>query len=116
MRGATNYQLQNLLTELEVTARESRFWHRVVKDLKRPSRQRKTVNLYKIARYARQGETILVPGKVLSVGEITKPVEVAAINFSAEAKKKITAARGKAFSIKELFQQNPQGKKVRILG
>ena len=116
MRGPTNYQLQNLLVELEVKAQQSRFWKRVVKDLTKPSRQRRTVNVYKIDRYARDGETVLVPGKVLSVGEINKPVAVAAVNFSAEAKRKIIEAKGKALSIKELLQSNPDGKKVRILG
>jgi len=116
MRGPTNYQLQNLLAELEVKAQQSRFWKKVVKDLNRPSRQRRTVNVYKIDRYARDGETVLVPGKVLSVGEISRPVAVAAVNFSAEAKRKIIEAKGKALSIKELLQSNPDGKKVRILG
>ncbi len=116
MRGPTNYQLQNLLVELEVKAQESRFWKRVVKDLTKPSRQRRTVNIYKIDCYARDGETVLVPGKVLSVGEITRPVSVAAVNFSSEAKRKIIEAKGKALSIKELLHSNPDGKKVRILG
>jgi large subunit ribosomal protein L18e len=114
--GPTNYQLQELLTELEKKAVESRFWKRVVKDLRKPSRQRRLVNVYKIDKFARDGETVLVPGKVLSVGEINKKVDVAAMNFSNEAKKKIESANGKAISIKELFQQNPDGKKVRILG
>jgi len=41
---------------------------------------------------------------------------VAALLFSAEAKKKIEAAKGKVLSISELLQQNPEGKNVRILG
>ena len=116
MRGPTNYQLQNLLVELEEKAQQSRFWKSAVKDLTKQSRQQRTVNVYKIDRYARDGETVLVPGKVLSVGEINKPVAVAAVNFSAEAKRKIIEAKGKALSIKELLQSNPDGKKVRILG
>ena len=116
MRGATNFQLKTLVSELEVLSIESKFWKRVVKDLKKPSRQRRTVNLYKIDKYAKDGETVLVPGKVLSLGEITRPIQVAAVNFSYEAKKKIIDAKGKTLSIKELLQSNPDGKKVRILG
>jgi len=74
------------------------------------------VNVYKIDKYARDGETILVPGKVLSVGNLNKKVDVAALTFSAEAKEKINQAQGRALSITELFKQNPDGKKVRILG
>ncbi|MFH1275931.1 MAG: 50S ribosomal protein L18e [Candidatus Woesearchaeota archaeon] len=116
MRGTTNYQIIELLKELELKARESNFWRRVVKDLKKPSRQRREINLYKINKYAKDGETVLVPGKVLSVGEISKKIDVAALNFSTQAAKKIMDAKGKTLSIKELLQQNPEGKKVRILG
>jgi large subunit ribosomal protein L18e len=114
--GPMNYQLQSLLTELEPKAVESRFWKRVVKDLKKPSRQRRMVNVYKIDKFARDGETVLVPGKVLSVGDMSKKVDVAAIHFSTEARIKIEKANGKAITIKELLAQNPDGKKVRILG
>ncbi len=112
--GPTNYQLQQLLADLEKG--KTNFWQKVIDDLKKPSRQRSAVNVYKIQAYAQDGETILVPGKVLSVGELTKKVDVAAWNFSEEAKRKISAAKGKVLSIEELFHKNPEGKKVRILG
>jgi len=114
--GPTNHQLKTLLAELEEKAKQNKFWNRVLKDLKKPARQRRTVNVYKINKSARDGETIIVPGKVLSVGDLTKKVDVAAFNFSLEAKRKIEEAKGKTLSIQELFQQNPEGKKVRILG
>lgn len=114
--GPTNYQLQELLSQLESKAIENNLWKRVMKDLKKPSRQRSSINVYKINKFAREGETILVPGKVLSLGDLDKKVDVAAVNFSAEARSKIIAAKGKTFTIKELLQQNPDGKKVRILG
>ena len=113
--GPTNYQLQQLIIELELNAFANKFWKRVMHDLKKSTRQKKVVNMYKIDKYARDGETILVPGKVLSVGDLSKKVDVAAVNFSEEARKKIENAQGKVFTIKELFQQNPEGKKVRIL-
>ena len=116
MKGTTNYELIELLKALEPKIVESPFWRRVVKDLTKSSRQRRSVNVYKIDKYAREGEMVLVPGKVLSLGEMRKKVDVAAFNFSAEAKKKIEQANGKIMTIKELLEQNPEGKKVRILG
>lgn len=114
--GPTNYQLQQLILELEPKALISRFWKRVLEDLKKPSRQRRIVNLYKIEQFAQDGETILVPGKVLSVGNINKKVNVAALKFSDDAKRKITDLKGKTLTINELLHENPEGKKVRILG
>ncbi|PIN74252.1 50S ribosomal protein L18e [Candidatus Woesearchaeota archaeon CG10_big_fil_rev_8_21_14_0_10_45_16] len=114
--GTTNYQLQGLLTQLEEKARENAFWKRIHKDLNKPSRQRRSVNMYKIDQQARDGETIVVPGKVLSLGSLSKKIDVAAFQFSADAKRKIEEAKGQALSIQELLQKNPEGKKVRIVG
>jgi large subunit ribosomal protein L18e len=47
---------------------------------------------------------------------LSKKVDVAAAFFSAEAKQKIEAAKGKALTINELLKHNPEGKKVRIMG
>ena len=114
--GPTNYQLNELLSEIESKARSSNFWKRIAQDIKKPTRQRRTVNVYKIDQFAQEGEVIIVPGKVLSVGSLSKKVDVAAINFSSEARKKIIEAKGKVLSIKELLQKNPEGKNVRIIG
>ncbi|MFA6460965.1 MAG: 50S ribosomal protein L18e [Candidatus Woesearchaeota archaeon] len=114
--GPTNYQLQTLIIELQPHVLKSKFWKRVLEEVNKPSRQRREVNLYKIDQFAQDGETILVPGKVLSMGELKKKVDVAAMSFSAEAKQKIVEAKGKVWSISELLHKNPEGKKVRILG
>lgn len=114
--GPTNLQLQNLIKELDSRSRESNLWKRVAKDLNKPTRQRRIVNLYKINKFAKDGETILVPGKVLSVGDIDKKVVVAAYQFSDLAKEKIMKQKGTIMSISELITKNPEGKKVRILG
>ncbi len=114
--GPTNYQVQQLLAELQEKALTSPFWKRVAKDLRKPARQRRTVNVYKIDKNAKDGETILVPGKVLSMGTLSKKVDVVAMSVSAEAKRKIEEAKGSVSTIKELLSKNPEGKKVRILG
>ena len=116
LTGPTNYQLKEFLAQLDSQTHQNLFWKRIAEDLRRPTRERRTVNVYKIEKFARDGETIIVPGKVLSVGELTKKVNVAALTFSEEAKKKIENAKGKALSLPELLKSNPEGKQVRILG
>jgi large subunit ribosomal protein L18e len=115
MRGTTNYQLQALISSIEPVARESGFWKAIVKNLKKPSRQRCSVNVYKIAQFAKDDEIVVIPGKVLSVGDLNKKINVAALQFSAGARDKIIGASGSVMTISELLKQNPEGKKVRIL-
>mgnify|MGYP001559322002 CR=1 FL=1 len=112
--GPTNFQLQGLINDLN--ASECRIWQRVAYDLSKSTRQRRIVNIYKLDKFANEGETVVVPGKILSVGELSKKLDVAAFSFSEEAKKKIINAKGKVLSIHELLQKNPKGNKVRILG
>ncbi len=114
--GPTNPQTLELISQLSLKARESPFWKRVMEDIEKPTRQRRTINVFKIEQNAKDGETVLIPGKVLSVGTLTKKVNVAALSFSDEAKKKIVQAKGEVLSIGQLLSKNPQGKNVRILG
>jgi large subunit ribosomal protein L18e len=110
-------QLLELVTELKKQSIEQNvnLWKRIATDLEKPTRIRREVNLYKIDKYARDDEIIVVPGKVLGTGELTKGVKVAAFTFSESAYKKIKE-KGTAMSIHELIKTNPKGKKVRILG
>ena len=112
-----NTQLESLTRSLKRLSIEQdcRLWKRIAKDLEKPARGRRMVNLYKIDAHAKEGDVIIVPGKVCGDGELTKNVTVAAYQFSESAKKKISL-KGKTTSIAELMKQNPKGQKVRILG
>ena len=61
-------------------------------------------------------ETALIPGKVLSSGDLTKKLTIAAWTFSDKAEEKIKKAGGKSISIEDLMKNNPDGKNIRILG
>ncbi|WP_296808138.1 50S ribosomal protein L18e [uncultured Methanobrevibacter sp.] len=64
---------------------------------------------------AEADETILVPGKVLSNGELDKKVNVVALKFSAKAQEKIESAGGECISIDEIIETNPKGSNIRII-
>ncbi|MBI4159288.1 50S ribosomal protein L18e [Candidatus Woesearchaeota archaeon] len=115
--GPTTLALQNLIKELFILGSKENvnLWKRIAQDLSRPTRIRRAVNIDRIERYMGENETALVPGKVLSDGELTKNITVAAYQFSAKAKEKINKT-GKAITIKQLMIENPKGSKVRIIG
>ena len=113
-KGSTNIHLRKLVSDLRKN--EKAIWKRIAKDLEKPRRIRRIVNLSRINRYANEGETIIVPGKVLGDGIIEKKVEVAAFNFSQSAIEKIKSAGGSVSTIRELLDKNPEAKGVRLLG
>ncbi len=116
--GPTNEQLKQLIIELKKKAYSGNamLWKRIAADLEKPSRRRRVVNLSRISRYTNSGEIIIVPGKVLSSGELDKKITIAAWQFSKDAFDKISKANSKAMTIPELMQSNPDGKNVRIIG
>lgn len=92
------------------------IWKDIALRLEKPSRNWPEVSLTRINRYIKENETALIPGKVLSVGDLRKKVSIAAWSFSEKAQAKIKKAGGKSMSIKDLVKNNPKGENVRILG
>ena len=112
--GPTNPNLSKLIQELKMLSFKEKvnIWKSIAKELEKPTRRRRSVNLSKIDRYSKDNETIIVPGKVLGSGAISKTVTIAAFQFSESAKKKL-----KNFMlIHELMKKNPKGKNTRIIG
>jgi large subunit ribosomal protein L18e len=73
------------------------------------------VNLARIARHAKPGETILVPGKVLGYGDLSKKIRIAAFSFSSGAAKKIEKSGCKKMKIRDLMKENLKGSEIRIM-
>ena len=99
----TNPNLIELINKLNKQSKseDAAIWKDVADKLSRSNRRTAEVNLSDIARYAEAGETVLVPGKVLSNGDLTEKVDVVALKFSAKAQEKIESAGGECISIDE---------------
>ena len=117
MNSKTNPQLVATIDNLKAKTRETdaAIWRDIALRLEKPKKNWAEANLSKLERYAKDGETIIVPGKVLAAGEISKKITVAAYSFSEAAAKAIVAAGGKTLSIEELADANPKGTGVRIM-
>jgi len=115
--GPTNIVIRKLADDLRKAGKQNNapVWVRVAELLEKPTRQRPAVNISKIDRYAREGEMVVVPGKVLGAGSLEKKVVVAAYAFSETALKKIKAAGGEAISLAEALRRNPRGERTRII-
>ena len=94
------------LVETVRLAKKNKGWLTVAGVLAGPRRNRPQVNLDQIN--SKEGN-VVVPGKVLSQGDISKK-KIVAFNFSGKAKEKIEGAGGKAISIKEEIKSNPEMK------
>jgi large subunit ribosomal protein L18e len=112
----TNPRLNSLIAELNAVSRDSgaNVWADIADRLEKPRRTHAEVNLGRIERYAREDETVVVPGKVLGSGVLQKNVTVAAVDFSSTARTKIEQV-GDAVTLEQIAEQNPDGSNVRVI-
>lgn len=111
-------QLRELISQLDERGREEKapFFSALAKKLNRPNRKGYEVNLFRLEKNAPAKSTIVVPGSVLGTGQITKPLTIAALRFSAGAEEKIRKAGGHTMSIEGFIEEKKSGKGVLIMG
>jgi large subunit ribosomal protein L18e len=112
-----NQQLAQLIINLKQASKEHKapLWSRVADDLAKPTRSRREVNVYKINQNTKDKDFVIVPGKVLGMGELGHSVSVAALSFSQEARVKIEKT-GNTMTIEELLKKHPRAQHIKILG
>lgn len=103
------------LVETIIAAKKNKAWLEVASVLSGPRRKRVNINLDEIKRQSKDGEKIIVPGKVLSQGELNKKIEIIALGFSERAKEKILKSGSKTLSIFEEIKKNPEANGIRVL-
>jgi len=116
--GPTNNHLLETIKKLkEFSAKEKvSIWKKVAIELERPTRQRRAINLSRINRFCNENDVIVVPGKVLSSGDVNKKITVAAWSFSSKAIEKLEKSKSKILNLEELIKENPKGKNLKIIG
>ncbi len=100
---------KKLIAELEqhYSKTQKKIFRAIARELSKPSRNLHAVNLRKLNSLNEKfkGKTFVVPGKVLSSGELNGKVRVAALGFSETAKQKINELKGEALSLNDLIQE-----------
>lgn len=93
---------------------KSNIWKRIAFELERPTRQQRVVNLSRIDKYCNDNDIIIVPGKVLCGGELTKKVTIAAYSYSKQTAEKL--GKSNIITIEEAMKKYPKGNNLKIIG
>lgn len=116
--GPTKERTRKLVALLEKAGRrgKSAIWIEIAARVSKPRRQRTALNLWKLEKLAGlfEGKTIVVPGKVLGFGSISRKAAVAALEFSTQAREKIVKAGGKAMLLEEAVEKGVKPKEMVI--
>ncbi len=103
------------LVETIIAAKKNKNWEEIAKILSGSRNKRNDLNLGKINEEVKEGEQVIVIGKVLSNGELNKKIKIIALSFSEKAKEKILKAKGDMSNILDEIKKNPNAKGLRIL-
>jgi len=93
---------------------DSSFWNDVAENLGKVNRKRPEVNISDIERNTEEGDTVVIPGKVLGSGRLSKKVNVAAFNASNSARNHIEE-EGEFMFIEDLFDENPDAEDLKLV-
>ena len=110
----------HLLSTIELLKQKSHehqtaIWKDVAKRLSRSGKNWPGVNVSRLEKHLEKDQMVVIPGKLLGSGELTKPFTVAAFHFSKRAREKITGAGGSCLTIEKLVEKNPKGSNIRIM-
>ena len=111
LKRKNNPELVNTL----MACKKNEAWMNVGAILSRSKSQMPVVNLDKIDKESKDGDLVIVPGKILGNGEMTKKIRVAALNFSESAKEKLGKHKSEMITILEEIKRNPKAQGIKII-
>ncbi|GIU68916.1 MAG: 50S ribosomal protein L18e [Candidatus Woesearchaeota archaeon] len=112
-----NERLKELISSLKKQSIEQKtnIWKRIALELEKPTRHHRIVNLSKIDKNTKDNDIVIIPGKLLSGGELNKKVTIIAYSYSKNVLDKING-KASILSIEEAMKKFPNGKNIKIIG
>lgn len=110
-KGKTNPELEEIIK----LARKSSGWTEVAFKLSGSTKSQSSLNLYQIDSQTNEGDTVVILGKVLSAGELTKKIKIVALGISETAREKLKESKSEFINLLEELRKNPKAEGVKIL-
>ncbi len=104
-----------VIEETIILAKKNKGWVKIAQIISGSKRSYAAVNLKEIDENSSEGDTLIIPGKVLGIGEVTKKIRVCALDFSESAKEKLVKTKSEMVSLLEEIKKNPKAEGVKIL-
>ena len=96
-------------------ALKNKNWLPIAKLIASSRRKYAKVDLSEIEKQTTTGDTVLIVGKVLGSGNVSKKVRVCAFGFSKSAFDKLKKNKSEPVSISEEISKNPKAEGLKIL-
>jgi len=117
--GPTKQETRDTIVKLEKYGKKTKkaIWKDLTKRLKKPSRIRAKINVYRLNELAEKNKDkiLVVAGKVLAKGNVETKIEVACFNYSEKAEQKINAKKGNIMLLTDLIDKKISADKMVIV-
>ncbi len=101
--------------ETILSASKHPAWKAIAQKISGSTRHYASVNLSTIEKNTTAGDTVVIPGKILSQGSITKKVRICALGISELAREKLKATKSEYVSILEEIKKNAKAEGIKVL-
>ncbi len=96
-------------------ALKNKGWLAIAKRISSSRRMYSKVNLSEIEAQTSAGDTVVVIGKVLGNGDVTKKVRICSFGFSKSALDKLRKTKSEPVSIAEEIKKNPKAEGIKVI-
>lgn len=103
------------LAETIRLANNNKAWNKIAFILSGATRNYSSINLKEIDKKTTAGDTVIIPGKVLSTGSLTKKVRICALGISAVAKEKLKESKSEFASILDEIKSNLKAEGIKVI-
>ena len=104
-----------MIVETLKLAQKHKAWLPLASKLAGPTRKHESVNLSEIEKSTKEGDTVIILGKVLGMGSLEKKVRICALSFSESAREKLKKSKRELVSIAEEIKHNPKAGGIKII-
>lgn len=115
IKAKTDRKTNPILVETILLARKNKSWLKLAHKISGSKKDQPSINLSELDEIAKAGETIVVPGKILASGNITKKLKLVALSISSSALAKLKETKSEYLSIADEIKANPKATGVKIL-
>jgi large subunit ribosomal protein L18e len=90
-------------------------WIKLAKVLSSSTKKYPSINLTQIDLKSKTGDTIIIPGKVLSSGSLSKKVKICALSISSSALEKLKESKSEFSTLSAEIKKNPKAEGLTLI-
>ena len=105
---------QELVETIEQSTKNAN-WMPIAKILSGPVSNYSKINLFQIEKNTNSGDIVIIPGKVLSQGQLTKKIKICALSISEQAREKIKDSKSEFSLLLKEIKDNPKAEAINLI-